>query len=437
MARRVTFFLSLLLVALLITPVSPADSQAGLPDDLTAPDPLVQFMIDQIDPGRIYRLTGDLSGEWQATIGGQPYTIQTRNSFSGKPVQKAARYLFEFYKDLDLDVAYDEFDFYNRVLSNVVAEKPGSLYPERVYLITSHYDSAPGGDLAPGADDNASGTVAVMLAAEILSRYDFACTLRFVNFAGEEQGLVGSQAYAEQVYNAGEDLRGILNLDMIAWNKPGSQPAMELHTHSGIPGTLSLAMLFQQVVSAYDLDLDPQIITIGTDRSDHASFWTYDYSAILAIEDFEDFNPYYHSIYDQLDYLDDPAYYTNMVKASLATLAHMGCLVDPGWGALSGQVTDQLTGLPVSNAVVSLHNPEAGYTRTSLSDQTGRFRISLPAAIHEVSADATGYSPAKSQEIAILKDQELEIELQLLPAIEHLTFIPLSRNTLPILPGTR
>jgi Zn-dependent M28 family amino/carboxypeptidase len=258
--------------------------------------------------------------------------------------------LYEFYQGLDLPTSYDPFDFFGRTLFNVVAEKRGILYPERIYLITGHYDNAPGGDLAPGADDNASGTVAVMLAAEILSRYDFDCTLRFVSFAGEEQGLEGSEAYVEQIHAAGEDVRGVLNLDMIAWNEPGSQPTMDLHAEEGLPGTIPLAELFLQVVDAYDLNLEPEIIPNGTNLSDHASFWTYDYPAILAIEDFSDFNPYYHSIHDKLENLDDRAYFVDMVKASLATMAHMGCLVDQV-GDSAGQVIDQRDEQPVQGIV--------------------------------------------------------------------------------------
>jgi hypothetical protein len=425
MSRKVAF---ILLIILLTAPAGLHPSRAGAQAILSPPDPLVQFMIDQVETSRIYQLTGSLSGEWPVTIGGQPYTIETRNSRSGEPVQKAAQYLYEFYQRQGLDVSYDSFDLFGHELVNVVAERKGSLFPERLYLITSHYDNAPGGEVAPGADDNASGTVAVMLAAEILSRYDFACTLRFVNFAGEEQGLFGSQAYAGQLSSAGDDVRGVLNLDMIAWNRPDSRPAMDLHASERIPDTLQLAQLFQQVITAYDLDLEPEIIPNGTDRSDHASFWAYDYPAILAIEDFADFNPYYHSTSDQLERLGDLAYFTDMVKASLATLAHLGCLVDPGWGTVSGQVFDQLNGQPLQGAVVSFHNPEAGYTRTVLSDQSGHFQIELPAADHQLDADALGYSPAEIQEISIAKDQEIEVEIHLQPAIERLVFIPVSRH---------
>ena len=179
-------------------------------------------MIDQVDPSHVYQLTGDLSGAWPVMIGGGLYTITTRHSLSGEPIQKAAQYLFEYYQNLGLAVSLQDFTYSNSTLSNVVAEKKGSVFPERVFLITSHYDDMPALGLAPGADDNASGTVGVMLAANILSQFDFGCTLRFVNFAAEEQGLYGSSAYTHHAHCERQDQRGVLNLDMIAWNTPAA-----------------------------------------------------------------------------------------------------------------------------------------------------------------------------------------------------------------------
>ena len=105
---------------------------------LVEPDPLVQAMIDQVDPQAIYTLTGDLSGEWPVTIDDQTYTLDTRYTFSGEPIQKAAAYLYEYYQGLGLGVTYQDFTFGRASLSNVVAEKPGSVFAEGSFLITSH-----------------------------------------------------------------------------------------------------------------------------------------------------------------------------------------------------------------------------------------------------------------------------------------------------------
>ena len=83
-------------------------------------------------------------------------------------------------------------------------------------------------DVAPGADDNASGTAAVLEAARVLSQYRFKHTLRFVTFAAEEQGLIGSYYYVAEARSAGTPIGGAINLDMIAWDSDDDD-AMDIH----------------------------------------------------------------------------------------------------------------------------------------------------------------------------------------------------------------
>ncbi len=181
----------------------------------------------------------------------------------------------------------------------MIAEQPGLTEPGKIYLLIAHIDdtSYVNGNpmtLAPGADDNASGSAAVMHIASILSQYDFGCTLRYALVSGEEQGLYGSYAYATEVYNNHDNLLGVLNLDMLGYNTTGSAPTVELDTRqysSQNAGDLAIANLFKDAVSAYSIQLTPYILKSGETGSDHASFWDYDYPAILAIEDWDDHTP--------------------------------------------------------------------------------------------------------------------------------------------------
>jgi hypothetical protein len=394
-------------------------------------NPMVQLMLDQVDQGEIYSLTGDLSGEWTVTINEQPYTLKTRHALSGEPNQKAAEYLYQYYQALGLDTSYQNFTYQEQLLSNVVAQKTGTVFPERVFMITSHFDDVPITPPAPGADDNASGTVAVMLAASILNQYEFGCTLRFVNFNAEEYGLIGSEDYTQQAYCAGEDIRGVLNLDMIAWNTTDSAPEMDLHALSSIPGSSEMADVFQEVVSAYGLQISPTTADPITTRSDHSSFWRRGYPAILVTEDMDDFNPNYHSADDLLENIQDFNYYAEMIKASLGTLAHLGCLVEDGWGTVSGIVTDQTTQLPIPGAAVSLTNPEWGYTFNTRTDQSGNYKFSALQGWHTLTADDFGYR-VDSTEIYVTQNQSLTVNLELMPANETATYLPLAGSGLPI-----
>jgi Zn-dependent M28 family amino/carboxypeptidase len=92
---------------------------------------------------------------------------------------------------------------------NVIGEIAGLTNPDDIYIIGGHLDDVSG---TPGADDNASGSVATMIAAELLSQYQWSCTVRFAFWTGEEYGLLGSAAYAQRSYNLGENILGYLNL---------------------------------------------------------------------------------------------------------------------------------------------------------------------------------------------------------------------------------
>ncbi len=381
-------------------PLRPA-AAGGFPEVIT-PDPLIQSMMDQVISSTVYQYTGDLSGEWPVTIGGSPYTISTRNTYSGTPIQKATQYVGEHLEDLGLPVEYHQWG--GSTYPNVIGTYTGTINPNDIYILCAHLDDMPSSGPAPGADDNGSGSVAVLMAADILTQFQWGCTLKFALWTGEEQGLLGSAAYAQRAYNRGENILGVLNLDMIAWNTASSSPDIDLHADSTIPPTLALAQLFADVVDAYDLDLIPQIIPNGTGASDHASFWDYGYTAILGIEDMSDFNPYYHTANDDMDNFQDWPYYVEFVKASLGTFAHMsGCLIPGGIGHLDGHVTAASGGAPIAEATVRAQDA-AGHSFPATTDGTGYYTRTLLAGTYTVTASAYGYLPTSVSGVPIVTD---------------------------------
>ncbi|MBU1877338.1 MAG: Zn-dependent exopeptidase M28, partial [Chloroflexi bacterium] len=195
--------------------------------------------------------------------------------------------------------------------------------PLRIYLLTAHIDDQPMGLRAPGADDNASGSVAVMTAARLLAAEDLAYTVRFVLFTGEEQGLHGSAAYAAQCAAKQEDIRGVINLDMIAYNSDPA-PIVDLYAIHDVPASVALTRQFAYVVRAYDLDVIPHRFadSAGMPTSDQGSFIAWGYPVMLVIEDMDDFSPHWHKITDRLVTLDLD-YYTANTRAVVATIAHL------------------------------------------------------------------------------------------------------------------
>ena len=116
---------------------------------------------------------------------------------------------------------------------NVVATLPGEQPEsrERKYVVSGHYDSMRGSPtdadgFAPGANDDASGTAAVMEMACVMSKYKFNATLIFMTVAGEEQGLLGSTFFAEAAKARGLNIAGMITNDIIG-NTRGSDGKIE------------------------------------------------------------------------------------------------------------------------------------------------------------------------------------------------------------------
>jgi len=359
----------------------------------TTADPLVQGMIDQVTTAAVQGYEAQLSGITPIIVEGAAYTLPTRYTDSGAPIQKATQYIGEHLADLGLSV---EFHQWNETKPpNVIGQITGETAPGQIFVIGAHLDDMPSGLTAPGADDNASGSAATLVAADILSQYEWGCTLRLAFWTGEEQGLLGSGAYAARAKTNNETIKGYLNLDMLGYNAAPPRN-VDLYYQATPSGSEQIADIFMGVVSAYGLNLNPvkyDVATYSTGRrSDNASFWNQGYPAILAIEDYEgrDFTPNYHTTNDTLSTLDMD-YLTTIVKASVGTFAHMsGCLLT---GALGGGVTAGHDGLAIAGASIAITDTH-DLTYSAGTDGAGHFGRTLPAATYDMTTSAYGYLPA-------------------------------------------
>ncbi|MDX3387124.1 M20/M25/M40 family metallo-hydrolase [Streptomyces niveiscabiei] len=105
-------------------------------------------------------------------------------------------------------------------ITNVLATLRGSVTPERVHVVSGHYDSRVSDVMdavsdAPGADDDASGVAVVLELARVFARRRPAATIVFAAVAGEEQGLYGSGYLARQLKGAGADVRAMFTNDIV------------------------------------------------------------------------------------------------------------------------------------------------------------------------------------------------------------------------------
>jgi hypothetical protein len=98
--------------------------------------------------------------------------------------------------------------------ANVIATLKGTVNPELVYVVSSHYDSVAVG---PGADDDSSGTAALLETARVLAGHPMPATIVFASFTGEEAGLLGSREFVRRALEQNLKIVGALNNDMIGW----------------------------------------------------------------------------------------------------------------------------------------------------------------------------------------------------------------------------
>ena len=245
---------------------------------------------------------------------------------------------------------------------NVVATLPGTqpASRDRYYVVSGHYDSRVTDVMnatadAPGANDDASGTAAVMEIACVMSRHKFDASLVFMTVAAEEQGLYGSGDYAAKAKAAGMNIAGMLNNDIIGSSHDEHGKLDNAHVRlfaEGVPPvkettpalrtllqtggendsiTRQLARHVKETGERYVPGFTVDII-YRRDRylrgGDHSPFLDAGYAAVRFTEPHEDFDHQHQDlrtengkkIGDLVEYVD-PAYVAQVARVNAASLA--------------------------------------------------------------------------------------------------------------------
>jgi acetylornithine deacetylase/succinyl-diaminopimelate desuccinylase-like protein len=279
-------------------------------------------------------------------------------------------------------------------VKNVVAIQRGTTEPNRVIIITGHIDSRVTDVMnatadAPGANDDGSGTAAVIEAARILSKYKFPATIVYAALSGEEQGLLGGKILADYARAQGWQVEANLNNDIIG-NSCGSDGVCDaghvrvfsegprwqgrealsaqqrsLGGENDAPGR-NLSRWLDSLSDQLDLGLDVRPIW-RNDRfgrgGDHTEFLNAGYPAVrfsVAVEDYEhqhqDLRVENGVKYgDTIDEMDFP-YLAKVVRLNVAALAALARAPMPpeptAEGAVSTATTVKWAGVPNAAAYV-------------------------------------------------------------------------------------
>jgi hypothetical protein len=212
----------------------------------------------------------------------------------GSEIEAARMLLSSRFRALGLEVEEMTFPTARGMATNIVAKLPGRSRPDEIYVVGAHYDSTSEKpfELAPGAEDNASGAAGLLSLARVFTEQPPEATLLFIAFSGEEQGLLGSRAWLNPWLADGRanQIHGVFIMDMIGYSGDAELDCL-LETSAATRPFLN------QIQAAH---ADPELVlaeSLDYWGSDHVPFLDNKIPAVLFIEN---------------DYLDYPAYHRSV-----------------------------------------------------------------------------------------------------------------------------
>ena len=242
-------------------------------------------------------------------------------------LQRAESYLADTFAQLGLQVSAHPFEALGGTYRNIVAtllpthQPPGRGHgaPAAPLILAAHYDTVEG---SPGADDNTSAVAVILEVARRLRSMDRSRAVHCIGFCLEEEGLLGSLAYAEELNATGRDIAGALVLECVGYasDDDGSQTAPPgtpvavptIGNFLAVVGNTVSAALTASVARAAEphVPVVPLVmpgngeLLPDTRRSDHAAFWHYGFPAVMLTDTANFRNPNYHRATDTLDTLN-------------------------------------------------------------------------------------------------------------------------------------
>lgn len=233
---------------------------------------------------------------------------------------------------------------------NVEARINGTDFHDKEMILLAHYDDATQNVdpiyHAPGADDNASGTAAVLECARIIleMNYQPKQTMVFLASAAEElmyYGDSGTGHYAGEALAAGKDIAMVINNDMIGWNDGTN--TIQFLNHVGSPELTSLAIDITTNYTTLNYQSHTPAMDVGGDIQ---PFLDAGYHGIYFME--HSINPNYHSLGDSINYLDF-GYMAEVTGISL------GCVLQTDYTTYAGDYSDDVPGQEI------MPNPASEY----------------------------------------------------------------------------
>jgi hypothetical protein len=224
-----------------------------------ATNPAVQALLDRVDGDRALADLRRISGEVPLCVSTGCVTITNRLT-GGDGVGHALDYLVETTTRLGYSVRTHDWTAGQVSGRNVIVSKTGVVSPSEQVFLVAHVDgvdSCPGGR-CPAADDNGSGSVAGLEMARVFAAATFKRTVTILFDTGEEEGVLGVQAYIDQTPPDDlADIKYLIDTDMLGYDGNGDK-VMELY-YGADPPSLRVAQAMSETIAAYQLALIPRL----------------------------------------------------------------------------------------------------------------------------------------------------------------------------------
>ena len=217
-------------------------------------------------------------------------------------------------------ITKDDFTYNSRATSNIIVTKTGTKHPNTFIIICGHYDTITG----PGTNDNGSGVSVILEVARLLQDIPTEYSIKFINFSGEEQGLLGSQHYVNNVVNATSpkmNIRLVLNIDEVGGIKGQTNDTITCERDTSAPSSNNTASntFTQQLMTCVTLYSPLKTNLSYAYSSDYMPFQA-NGEVITGLFEYNE-TPHAHTVNDKYINLD-PVYIYNIAKATTGAVQH-------------------------------------------------------------------------------------------------------------------
>jgi len=265
---------------------------------LTHSNDMIPELFSRVNESRLYEYIERISA-----FGPHPTGSDT--------LDEVTTYIYDLFLSMNIPVSYDPWETDMLQGNNIVATLSGRT--DNTLIVTAHADTV---EVSPGADDDGSGISSLLMIAELLQPYTFNATIKFIIFTGEENGVLGSKAYAKRSFEDNEKIIGVLSLDKIGYAETNEEGSRIRH-HANMQSAW-MSYISRDISERYEQYIGLEVVRLPFDgSSDHRAFVEYGYSGSNLVEDA--LNPVYHTSEDTIEYINI-SYVSKVTRLALGTI---------------------------------------------------------------------------------------------------------------------